>query len=219
MTSLSLFEVPPAKPANACVIWLHGLGASNRDFVSALPHIPLPSSLAIHYVFPQAPDMPVTINNGYVMPAWYDILEVAIDRKIDEKHIVASAAQIEKIIAAQVLKGIPANRIVVAGFSQGGAVAIQAALTSQYSLGGLIVLSSYVAIPATLDKAPHPERLPVLIQHGKQDPVVPYALGEKASTLLRHRGFKVELQAFNMEHSLSLESLQAMGKWLGETLK
>ncbi len=218
MTHLAVFEVPPTKPANACVIWLHGLGASNRDFVSALPHIPLPPALAVQYIFPQAPNRPVTVNNGHVMPAWYDIFELAIDRKIDEKHILEAAAEIELIIAAQIRKGFKAERIILAGFSQGGAVAIQAALSSQFAIGGLIVLSSYVALSAPL--ANHKPHLhwPVLIQHGRQDTVVPLLLGEKAASHFRHAGFKVEFQAYAMEHSLCIESLAAMGKWLGEVL-
>lgn len=215
MTDLAVFEVAPATTANACVIWLHGLGASNRDFVGALPHIPLRPGLAIHYVFPQAPDMPVTVNQGHVMPAWYDILEIAIDRKVDETHIRASAAQIEALVAAQVKKGFAPGRILLAGFSQGGAVAIEAALTSQHALGGLVVLSSYVAIGKTLSQ-PRQKALPVLIQHGRQDPVVPFSLGQKAATDLRHAGFAVEFQAFNLEHSLSLESLTALGQWLSK---
>ena len=129
MSDLSLFEITPDASANGCVIWLHGLGASNRDFVDTLPYLKLPSYLSVHFIFPQAPDMPVTINQGYVMPAWYDILEINIDRKVDRAQLIKSANQIEAIIKKQIEQGMPPERIVLAGFSQGGAVAIQAALT------------------------------------------------------------------------------------------
>ncbi|HMW73297.1 MAG TPA: carboxylesterase, partial [Cellvibrionaceae bacterium] len=120
MNPLDIFEIPSTQPSTSCVIWLHGLGASNRDFVDALPYLKLPSQLAVKFIFPQAPSIPVTINQGYIMPAWYDILNIKIERTVDQKQLIASAEQIKSIIEQQINQGIPAKRIVLAGFSQGG---------------------------------------------------------------------------------------------------
>ncbi|HEY6527223.1 MAG TPA: alpha/beta fold hydrolase [Cellvibrionaceae bacterium] len=218
MNTLPIFEVTPKAPSNGCVIWLHGLGASNRDFVDALPYLKLPSHLAIHFIFPQAPDISVTINQGYVMPAWYDILDIKIERTVDSAQLIASAAAIEKIITQQINNGIKPERVILAGFSQGGAVAIQTALSTRYTLGGLAVLSSYLALPAAFN-APNPaHKIPVLIQHGTQDDVVPATLGEKAATEFRHHGFNVQWQTFAMAHQVNLASLEALGYWLSRVL-
>ncbi|MEY4588636.1 MAG: hypothetical protein RL497_712 [Pseudomonadota bacterium] len=221
MNTLSLFEVAPTHPnikPNACVIWLHGLGANNRDFVETLPYLKIPAALAIHFVFPQAPSIPVTVNQGYVMPAWYDILSINIERTVDKTQLIASAAQIERLIEEQIKKGMAPERIVLVGFSQGGAVAIQTALTCRYKLGGLAVLSSYLAIPEAFNTPTPSQRLPVLIQHGNQDDVVPLSLGERAATEFRHHGFNVQWQSFAMAHQVNLASLEALGQWLVRVL-
>jgi phospholipase/carboxylesterase len=222
MSKLDILEIPSDQSAGnastSCVIWLHGLGASNRDFVDALPYLKLPSQLKVKFIFPQAPSIPVTVNQGYIMPAWYDILDIKIERTVDQKQLIASAEQIKTIIEQQINKGIPAKRIVLAGFSQGGAVAIQTALTCQHALAGLAVLSSYLAIPEAFNQPGAKHKLPVLIQHGNQDDVVPLSLGERAATEFRHHGFNVQWQTFSMAHQVNLASLAAMGEWLGRVL-
>lgn len=217
MSDLDLYEIKPAQP-NACVIWLHGLGAGNRDFIDVLPYLKLPKQLAIHYIFPQAPDLPVTVNGGYIMPAWYDILEINIDRKVDRAQLFKSAQHIQAIIAQQIQLGLAPERIVLIGFSQGGAVAIQTAVMSEYTLGGLAVLSSYLAIPEAFVEHKQAAKIPVLVQHGNQDDVVALALGDKAAQRFREEGFNVQWQTFNMGHQVNLASLEALGYWLTRIL-
>jgi len=218
MNTLAILEIPSAANYTHCVIWLHGLGASNRDFIDTLPYLKLPSHLAVNFIFPQAPSIPVTINQGYIMPAWYDILDIKIERTVDQKQLIVSAEQIHRIIEQQINKGIKPEHIVLAGFSQGGAVAIQAALSSPHRLAGLAVLSSYLAIPEVFKRPANAAKVPVLIQHGNQDEVVPLALGERAATEFRHHGFNVQWQTFNMGHQVNLASLAALGEWLGRVL-
>ncbi len=216
--TLSTLEIPSAQPCTSCVIWLHGLGASNSDFVDALPHLKLPTHLAVKFIFPQAPSIPVTINQGYVMPAWYDILDIKIERTVDKKQLIASAEQIKSLIDQQIQKGIKPERIILAGFSQGGAVAIQAALTTEHPLAGLAVLSSYLAIPEAFNRPQGAAKVPVLIQHGNQDDIVALALGERAATEFRHHGFNVQWQTYSMGHQVNLASLAALGEWMGKVL-
>lgn len=129
MHYLPAVEVEPTSPATAAVIWLHGLGADGHDFVPIIPELGLPPDHGIRFIFPHAPDMPVTVNGGYVMPAWYDILEIDLDRKVDVAQLQASAREVGKLIEREIARGIPSERIVIVGFSQGGAVAYQAALS------------------------------------------------------------------------------------------
>lgn len=217
MSDLDIYEIKPDRP-NGCVIWLHGLGASNRDFIDALPYLKLPEQLAIHYIFPQAPDLPVTVNGGYIMPAWYDILEINIDRKVDRAQLIKSVQCIQAIIAQQIQNGVAPERIVLVGFSQGGAVAIHTALTCQYTLGGVAVLSSYLALPEAFAANPQVARIPVLIQHGNQDDIVALELGDKAAQQFRQEGFNVQWQTFAMGHQVNLASLEALGYWLARIL-
>ena len=138
---LKCVEIEPAGDATATVIWLHGLGASGHDFEPIVPELQLPAGLPVRFVFPHAPDIPVTVNGGMVMPAWYDILAMDIDRKVDEAGVLASADAVDALIEREIQRGIPAHRIVIAGFSQGGAVAYQAALRYPQKLAGLLTLS------------------------------------------------------------------------------
>jgi phospholipase/carboxylesterase len=216
--SLNVLTLEPNRPANASVIWLHGLGASQRDFLEALPHIPLPSDCALRYCFPQAPSRPVTINQGHSMPSWYDILSINLERQVDKAQLLASAQEINALLAQQMAAGIAPERLIVMGFSQGGALAIETALRAQHPLAGLAVLSSYLPLPETLEQASH-RRFPVLVQHGTQDAVVPPLLGEKAHQAFLKKGFSSQWQTFDMEHSLCWQQLQHLGQWLGQCLK
>jgi len=218
MSCLPCVEIEPKVTADSAVIWLHGLGADGNDFAALVPQLNLPSAAAIRFVFPHAPSLPVTINGGYIMPAWYDILEMSIDRKVDVVQLEKSASEVGKLIAREVERGIDVSRIVLAGFSQGGAVAYQAALAYPQALGGLLVLSSYFATSETLRADPANKNIPILIQHGTQDPVVPEALGQRAYQLLGEQGYKVRYQSYPMPHTLCPPQVVDISRWLQEVL-
>lgn len=218
MNDLDFIEVEPASPADATVIWLHGLGSNGHDFVPVVPELGLSANLPIRFIFPHAPELPVTVNGGYVMPAWYDIYELSLDRRIDTQQLEQSAAAIEKLIDREIARGIPAERIVLAGFSQGGAVVYQAALASEKKLAGLLVLSSYYATGKTIQLNPLNKSLPILIQHGVQDPVVPEVLGQTATQQLTDLGYSVQYQQYPMQHTVCGPQIIAIGQWLQQVL-
>ena len=208
----------PQLPVSASVIWLHGLGADGNDFAPLVPELRLPNELSVRFIFPHAPKIPVTINAGYVMPAWYDILEMNLDRKVDEVQLLASADAVQRLIAREIERGIAAENIVLVGFSQGGAVAYQAGLTYEKKLAGLLILSSYFATQSSA--VIHPENLhtPILIQHGSYDPVVPEALGQRAYRYLHDQGCDVNFESYAMEHTVCMEQVESMSKWLQSVL-
>ena len=181
--------VEPTQLADSAVIWLHGLGASGHDFEPALPLLGLQST-ATRFIFPHAPQIPVTVNGGMVMPAWYDIEHMDIDRTIDVRGISQSADRVDAIVQAQVDAGISPNRILLVGFSQGGAVALYAGVRSKEPLAGILALSTYWVgeQDPTLSPGRDPETLPIEIHHGTLDPVVPYVLGEQARDSLSALG-------------------------------
>ena len=218
MTYLPCVEIEPKQQADSAVIWLHGLGADGHDFASLVPQLDFPKKISTRFIFPHAPSMPVTINGGYVMPAWYDILEMTIDRKVDVMQLEKSAAEVVKLIARDKERGVTSDRIVLAGFSQGGAVVYQAALSHPEPLGGLLVLSSYFATQETLQAHSANQQLPILIQHGTQDNVVPEALGRRAFQLLRERGYRVDYQKYPMAHTLCVPQLDDINRWFGRVL-
>lgn len=209
---------PSQQPINAAVIWLHGLGANGHDFVPIVPELGLSSDMSVRFVFPHAPEMPVTINGGYVMPAWYDILEMSIDRKIDTQQILASSAAIGKLIEREISQGIPSERIVIAGFSQGGAVAYEAALSYPKPLAGVMALSTYYATRATIKRSVSNEAIPIFIAHGTADPVVHEVLGQQAVKQLQASGYDPEYHTYPMEHSVSPPEIQDIGQWLKRVL-
>jgi phospholipase/carboxylesterase len=218
MSFLPCVEIEPTSPANSAVIWLHGLGADGHDFASLVPQLNLPEGAATRFIFPHAPAMPVTINGGYVMPAWYDILEMSIDRKVDVEQLEKSANEVAKLIARENQRGIDSQRIILAGFSQGGAVVYQAALSHPQLLGGLLVLSSYFATHETLQANPANQHIPILIQHGTQDNVVPEMLGQRAYQLLQARGYGVKYQKYPMAHTLCAPQVDDINRWFQQVL-
>ena len=183
-------ELNPATPATATVIWLHGLGASGDDFVPIIPELDLPKELAVRFIFPHAPERAVTVNGGYIMPAWYDITAMNIDREIDEQQLLASSAAIALFIDREIARGIASERIILAGFSQGGAVAYQTALTYPKPLGGLLTLSTYFATHKTIAISPANQQLVIAIFHGIYDSVVNELLGSQALQTLRALGYQ-----------------------------
>lgn len=205
---LPCVEIEPNLPANASVIWLHGLGANGHDFEPIVPELNLPANLHIRFVFPHAPSIPVTINGGMVMPAWYDILEMSIDRKIDTAQIEKSSQAIKALIAREEERGISTERIVIAGFSQGGAVAYETALSYHKPLAGLIALSTYLATQDTLQRHEANKDIPTLIGHGVQDPVVPEILGQKALAKMTEWGYTPEYKTYPMAHAVCVQEIQ-----------
>ncbi|MGE4559238.1 MAG: alpha/beta hydrolase, partial [Desulfobulbus sp.] len=173
MTLLPAIEQETRPNPDATVIWLHGLGADGYDFAPIVPELNLPPELGIRFIFPHAPSMPVTVNNGYVMPAWFDILVMDIYRKVDTAQLLVSAAAINRFIDRELERGIESRRIVLAGFSQGGAVAYQVSLSHPRPLGGLIAMSTYLATSDSITLSTANQDLPIEIHHGVYDPVVP----------------------------------------------
>jgi phospholipase/carboxylesterase len=210
-------EIETAPNPVCAVIWMHGLGADGNDFVSLVPELGLPPSAAVRFIFPHAPMIPVTCNGGYVMRAWYDIKSLDDDRRhADEAGIRTSRDFVRQLIAQENARGIPSERIVLAGFSQGGAMAYTAGLTHPQKLGGVLALSTYIPAPALVEQelSSASRDMPIFAAHGSEDPVVPFALGERARDLLLQHGRTVEWHTYRMPHSLCLEEVEAIGKWL-----
>jgi len=215
---LSCIDIEPKAPATATVILLHGLGANGNDFVPMVAELRLPAGLPVRFIFPNAPSIPVTINGGYVMPAWYDITEINIDRKIDATQLIASAEQVRLLIDREIDRGIPSDRIVIAGFSQGGAVAYQAALTYMQPLAGLLCMSTYFATRQNITPNSANRTLPIFICHGTADPMVPERMGQGALQDLTARGYPVEYKAYPMGHEVCAAQIADISRWLQRVL-
>lgn len=215
---LSAIEIETAAMPRYSVIWLHGLGADGSDFEPVVPELGLESGPGVRFIFPNAPHMPVTCNGGYVMPAWYDIVSLDVDsRVVDEAGIIASRQAIRRLIERENRRGVPCARIFVAGFSQGGAVAYTTALTHAESLAGVIALSTYIPTPTLLEtEATAANRaVPIFAAHGSDDDVVSPGLGIRARDFLLRQGYDVEWHEYPMPHSVCLEEVQDIGRWLG----
>lgn len=209
---------PDNKKIDRSVIWMHGLGASGHDFVPVVPELGLSSDLAVRFVFPHAPQIPVTINGGMIMPAWYDILEVSLDRKVDVTQIQQSTKSINDLIEREVERGVKKENIVIAGFSQGGAIAYQVALTHPKKLGGLLALSTYLAIDDSAHFTDDNRNIAIKIDHGTQDPVVPVVLAQRAAESLKEKGYAVDFTMYPMAHQVCLPQIKAIGQWFNKVL-
>ena len=218
MSFLPCIDIEPKTPATATVILLHGLGADGNDFVPIVSEMRLPSTMAVRFIFPNAPSIPITINGGYVMPAWYDITEMTIDRKIDTKQLIDSAEEIRRLIDREIDRGIPSSRIVLAGFSQGGAVSYQTALTYMQPLAGLLCMSTYFATKDAITPNSANKELPILICHGSRDPMVPERMGQEAQERLTGMGYSVEYKSYPVEHSVCPEEIADISQWLQRLL-
>lgn len=218
MTLLPAIEKETSARPDSTVIWLHGLGADGNDFAPIIPELRLPATAAIRFIFPHAPAIPVTINGGYVMPAWYDIMEMQINRRIDIEGLMASARAINGFIDRELDRGIASRRIIVAGFSQGGAVAYQVVLSHDKPLGGLLAMSTYLATADTLDYTAVNKKIPISVQHGLHDPVVPEQLGRTAVARLIREGYQVSYQSYPMEHSVCPAQIDNISQWLQSLL-
>lgn len=219
MHYLTPIQIETTSAPDSAVIWLHGLGADGNDFAPIIPELKLPEDLGIRFIFPHAPSMPVTINGGFVMPAWYDILEMEIDRRVDHKQLLASASYISDLVEEQIEAGIASKRIILAGFSQGGAIAYQCCLSFEQPLGGLLAMSTYFATSNEIESHAANQHIPIEIHHGVHDPVVPEALGKKAYSILQQKGYAVSYRTYPMEHSVCLEQIQDISAWLQQTLQ
>lgn len=213
-----IIEPRNGKPTDACVIILHGLGADGRDFEPLVPALPLPKHAGVRFILPHAPRLPVTINGGMTMPAWYDIKEMSLDRQIDETQLLASADRIQALMREQIEQGIDSRRIILAGFSQGGAVAYQAALTFEAPLGGLLALSTYLATTESLVPSEANRALPIEVHHGSFDPVVPESLGKAGYEKVRALGYPAHYRCYPMAHALCPQQISDIGRWLAERL-
>jgi phospholipase/carboxylesterase len=217
---LTTIELDSPTPAKHSVIWLHGLGASGDDFVPIVPELQLPKELAVRFIFPHAPVSPVTINNGYEMPAWYDITGLQLDSVIDKNGILASIALIEELIQREMTRGIDANNIILGGFSQGAVMALTLGLRRTTPLRGIIALSGYFPLAAeTLQLMNDATRnTPLFVAHGTEDAVVPYALGTMTYMTLKEAHCQVSWHAYPMGHSVCGEEIHDIGKWLEKVL-
>lgn len=219
MSELLPHIVVETKPnPDATIIWLHGLGANGHDFEPVVPQLGLPASSAVRFIFPHAPALPVTVNGGHVMPAWYDLLEMTIDRKVDEAQLRVSSQAIAQFIDAELAKGIRSERIIIAGFSQGGAVAEETALSYGKRLGGLLLLSTYFATKNSIHLAEQNRDIPILIHHGNADAVVPMELSHINEATLIERGYQVARKIYAMPHAVCPEQILDIGVWLRQTL-
>lgn len=186
-----ILEPRNGQPANACVFILHGLGADGLDFEPLVPALSLPEGANVRFIMPHAPRLAVTVNGGMVMPAWYDILAMDLDRRVDEGQLKASAQRIQGLMHEQIAQGIDSRRIIIAGFSQGGAVAYQASLSFPEPLGGLLALSTYFATADSIELAEANRDIAIEVHHGNFDPVVPESLGRKGAEHLQALGYQV----------------------------
>ncbi|MCK5945185.1 MAG: alpha/beta fold hydrolase [Planctomycetes bacterium] len=217
---LTAVEIDPPGEVRASVVWLHGLGADGHDFAAIVPELSLPDELGVRFVFPHAPAIPVTLNGGMVMPAWYDISEVDLQRRHDEDGVRRSARQVADLLAREHARGVPWNRIVLAGFSQGGAVALFAGLRHPERLAGIVALSTYLVASESLDdeRTAANQDVPILQAHGSVDPMVPFVRGEAARDELTQRGYQVEFHAYPMPHSVCPEEIATIREFLGRVL-
>jgi phospholipase/carboxylesterase len=218
--TLETIEIETGANPSAAIIWLHGLGADGNDFVPIVDELALPVGTDIRFVFPHAPMIPVTVNNGYVMRAWYDISFDGMERRPDAAGIRSSQAEIEKLIAREKARGIPANRIVLAGFSQGGAITLQTGLRHTEPLAGLMVLSSYLPLATTLaaEAAPANAKVPIFMAHGRHDPMIAIGLAERSVAQLSALGYAIEWHDYPMQHAVCAQQIADIGRWLGKIL-
>ena len=220
MELLQNIEIETAPNPQVAVIWLHGLGADGNDFVPLVNELDLSGLPGIRFVFPHAKTMPVTINGGYVMRAWYDITGAELTRREDEGGLRASQRDIEALIAREKERGIPASRIILAGFSQGCAMTLQTGMRHPEKLAGMLCLSGYLPLaPVTAAERTEANlQTPIFMAHGRQDHVVPFLRAEQSRDALQALGYQVEWHAYQMQHSLCLEEVQDISKWIRKVL-
>jgi len=213
--------VETGEKPDASIIWLHGLGADGHDFEPIVSELGLPDYLRVRFIFPHAPAIPVTINNGYIMPAWYDFKQTDLGIEHDEKGISRSARQIQLLIEQQEMHGIAADRIILAGFSQGGAMAIHCGLRQPEPMAGIMALSAYLLVPDHMEDEIMSSACtaPIFMAHGVEDPVVPYAAGQASRQKLEKAGCNVEWHSYPIEHHVCPQEIKDIGLWISGILK
>jgi len=207
-------EVTTGENPVGSVIWLHGLGADGHDFEPIVPELRLPADLPLRFIFPHAPMRPVTINGGMVMRAWYDIVSLDTEGRADAAGVHESTAILEELIAREMERGIAADRIVIAGFSMGGAIAINTALHTRETLAGMMALSTYLPLPGEIDDTQDHRDLPVFMAHGSFDPMLPMQWGQLSAEKLGEAGFTVEWHDYPMAHAVCPEEIRDIREWL-----
>jgi phospholipase/carboxylesterase len=217
---LEYIKIEPPVPPHAAIIWLHGLGANGHDFEPIAGELNLPDRLPVRFIFPHAPMRGVTINNGIVMRAWYDILDMKFDRKVDTDSIYQSARMVENLLEHEITNGIPSDRIVLAGFSQGGVIALHAGLRYGKQLAGILSLSGYLPTKNRLaeEQSRSNSAVPIMMAHGTYDPVVPYSHGIEAREVLLKYGYRIHWKEYSMEHSVCQEEVADIRAWLLKVL-
>jgi phospholipase/carboxylesterase len=217
---LDCLEIETSANPSATVIWMHGLGADGNDFAPVVPELGLRQGLAVRFVFPHAPSLPVTINGGYVMPAWYDILGTELVRREDAAGIHKSALAIEALIAHEVQRGIAAEKIVIAGFSQGCAMALHTGLRYRERLAGIVALSGYLPLAESLaaERQAVNQNTPIFMAHGASDPVVPIARAQASHQALSSLGYAVQWHSYPMAHSVHPKEIADIGAFLSSVL-
>ena len=221
MTTLSTIEIQPSTTHRYSIIWLHGLGADGHDFESIVPQLRLKSQASIHFIFPNAPIQAVTINNGMRMRAWYDILEMSLERKVDIVGIYESAKAIEVLIEQEIARGIAAENILLAGFSQGGLIALHTGLRYSQKLAGIVALSTYLPTvdslnteATTVNKA-----IPIFMAHGLMDSIVARQTGKIAFNALKAMNYPIKWFEYPMEHSVCMEEVKDIADFINELFK
>lgn len=216
LDKLDYVEVNPEINAQKSVIVLHGLGADGHDFVPIIPELKLPTSLGVRFIFPHAPTMPITLNNGYVMPAWFDIHGITPTAKIDHEGITRSVVAIQALIEQEEARGISSKNIVLAGFSQGAAMALITGLCFKKPLTGIIALSGFLPMANTVfqEASAANAHVPIFLAHGTEDVVVPYALGEMSCAALQAAGYSVDWRSYPIAHNVCSEEVNDLSQWL-----
>jgi phospholipase/carboxylesterase len=219
MDLLPCVELGAAK-ADYSIIWLHGLGANGHDFEPIVPELNLPAAVKIRFVFPHAPQQAVTINSGTVMPAWYDIVSPQLDQLEDETGVHRSQQYIETLIERENARGVAPENIILAGFSQGGAIALHTGLRHPRRLAGIIALSTYMPLVQTVrqEASKANQHTPIFMAHGRHDPIIPLHLGEDACHYLKQLGYEPEWKTYFMEHSVCPEEIRDISHWLCKVL-
>jgi len=217
MTKLECIEINPDIKPKMAVIWLHGLGADGHDFVSIVPELHLPNDLPVKFIFPHAPMRPITINNGCVMRAWYDIKQLngSLGEE-DEAGIRDSAAKIHALIEQEKSLGLPSDKIILAGFSQGGAMALYVGLRYPEKLAGIIALSSYLPLNKLLtqEKSAANQDVPIMMAHGTEDPLIPVMFAKASKDFLIQHGYQVAWHTYPMSHTVCIQEIDDISRWL-----
>lgn len=220
MSELDAIIIETNERPDAAIIWLHGLGADGNDFVPIVDQLQLPSHYAIRFIFPHAPLRPITINQGYQMPGWYDVSSLSIVEQEDEAGIKESSAILKQLCESQEADGITSDRIIVAGFSQGGAIALHCGCRYPRPLAGIMALSTYLPLPQSLSDeiSSTATEIPVFMAHGRQDDVVAYEYGKKSMEQLESNDIEVLWHEYDMGHAVCIEEIQHIRQWLTDTL-